>query len=124
MNNKIDVTILEETIDDLKNNPKACTIMGGTTLEDGVFTIPESYPGEQLHKFIQYFYENNLLDQNYLENNKSLDKKDINDMSFEEVCTKLSWIIRGDRFSSGLLYSCFEDNTILNLLERLYILVK
>lgn len=30
-NNVIDLKIIQETIDDLKNNPKACKLLGGET---------------------------------------------------------------------------------------------
>lgn len=120
MNKNLDVKLLQETIEDLKNNPEACTTIGGMTSTDGTFTIPESNPGEQLNKFIKYFYDNNLLNQNYLEDHKLIENKEEKDLSFEEALTRLTFIIRGDRFSSGLLKSKVDDGTMLRLVERLY----
>lgn len=67
MNHNIDTHLLQETIDDLKNNPKSCTTYAGASSMDGTFAITESNPGEQLRKFIQYVYDNDLIDQNYAE---------------------------------------------------------
>lgn len=119
MNNNLDIKILQDTINDLKNNPNACTTYGGATATDGSFIIPESNPGEQLKKFISYFYENNLLDQQYGENYEKIREKKIEDYSYEETLTALTKIIRGDRFVSGQIYSCVKDGTLLKLVEKL-----
>ena len=118
-NNVIDLKILQETIDDLKNNPKACELIGGETSKDGTFSIPSSNPSKQLSEFMKYIYDNDLIDKNYLENNKKIEHKDINNMNFNEVMTAITYFLRGERFCSGFWYSNFKDGTILKLLERL-----
>ncbi len=122
MNNKLDIKLLEDTIDDLKNNDEACTTYDGWTM--GKSSIPESNPGEQLKKFINYCYENKLLDQNYVENYEKIGNKKIEEFTYQEVLTGLTKIIRDDRFVSGELYNCVKDGSMLNLIERLYNLVK
>lgn len=124
MNKKLDLKLLEDTINDLKNNPNACTTYGGATAIDGSFTILESNPGEKLKEFMEYFYENNLFNQNYIEDYNLIENKGDNDLSYEEVLTKLTYIFRGDRFCSGLIKSKVDDGTILRLIERLYNLNK
>lgn len=114
----IDINLLDETINDLKNNPNACTLYGGGQSNDGTYTIPESHVGEQLSKFMNYLYQNNLMDMQYVENSKKLDKV-IDNYNYDEVLTALTSIIRGDRFVSGHIYSCVKDGTMLKLLERL-----
>lgn len=116
MNKKIDLQIINETIEDLKNNDKSCILVGGESI-NGVFTIPESMPSEKLEKFIKYLYDNDLLDKNYLENSKLFKNKAIEDLTLEESITRLTFFIRGDRFSSGLLKSKVDDGTILKLVE-------
>lgn len=115
----LDMHMLEDTINDLKNNPDACTTMGGATQTDGTITIPESHPGEQLKKFIAYLYDNDLTDHNYVENVEKIKDKKIEEYSYEETITALTKIIRGDRFSSGFLYSNVKDGTMLKLVEKL-----
>ena len=118
-NNVIDLKILQETIDDLKNNPKACELIGGETSKDGTFSIPSSNPSKQLSEFMKYIYDNDLIDKNYLENNKKIEHKDINNMNFNQIMTAITYFLRGERFCSGFWYSNFKDGTILKLLERL-----
>ena len=119
MNNKLDLQMLNDTIYDLKNNPNACTLYNGSTSENEEFTISESNPGEQLSKFINYFYENDLLDQMYPENYKKIENKAIDDYTYEETITALTKIIRGDRFISRQIYYCFKDKTLLKVVEKL-----
>lgn len=118
-NKVIDLKILQETIDDLKNNPKACELIGGETSKAGTISIPSSNPSKQLSEFMKYIYDNDLIDQNYLENNEKIEHKDINNMNFNEVMTAITYFLRGERFCSGFWYSNFKDGTILKLLERL-----
>lgn len=120
MNKNLDIKILQDTIEDLKNNPSACTTIGGMASTDGTFTIPESNPGDQLNKFISYLYDNNMLNQNYLHDHKLIENKEENNLSLEEVITRLTFIIRGDKVCSGLLKSKVDDGTMLRLVERLY----
>ena len=77
-----DLKILKDTIDDLKNNPNACSLSKGTTNENGFITIPESNLDEKLLKFINYCYENNLLDMHYVENFEKIRNKEIDDYSY------------------------------------------
>lgn len=122
MDNKLDMQLLVETLDDLKNNPDACTTFGIGAIGDLV--IQESNPGSQLKKFIEYIYDSNLLDLEYVENFKKIKDKNIEEYTYEEVLTALTKIIRGDRFISGELYNCVKNGTMLRLVERLYELVK
>lgn len=119
LNTKIPSKLLEDTIYDLKNNPNACTLMGGTVSKDGHFYAHTSMPGKQLSEFIDYLYEKDLLDKDYMKNIKVLQNKKIKDMTYDEVITAITSIIRGDRFCSRLLYTNFKDGTILKLLKRL-----
>lgn len=109
--------VIADTIYDLKNNSNACTLSGGET-EDGKIIIPESVLGEKLKIFIRYFGESDLLDKEYMENEKLIHGKDIDELTYKEIGTMLNAIIRGDRFCSGLIYSKVKDGTILKLLER------
>ena len=54
-----------------------------------------------------------------MENEKLIQEKDINNLTYKEIGTILTAIIRGDRFCSGLIYSKVKDGTLLRLLERL-----
>lgn len=109
--NNIDTKLLQETIDDLKNNPDACSLTEGM--------ISESDPGEQLGKFIDYLGTNGIFDMDYVNNYEKIKDKNIEDYTTDEVLTALTRIIRSDRFVSGELYSRVKDGTVLKLLEKL-----
>ena len=117
--NDIDSRLVKETIEDLKTNPEACTTVGGMAMADGTVVIPESMPGEKLSKFIRYLYDNDLINENYLEDRKKIEDKDISELSVDETLTELTSIIRGDRFCSSLLKAKVDDGTVLKLLENL-----
>lgn len=110
--------VITDTIYDLKNNSNACTLSGGET-EDGKIIIPESILGEKLRNFVRYIYDSDLLDKEYMENEKNIKDKNVDELGYKEIGTMLTAIIRGDRFCSGLIYSKVKDGTLLRLLERL-----
>lgn len=123
--NKVDFNqVIADTIYDLKNNSEACTLYEGMKTEDRKLVIYESNTGEKFKNFIRYFYGSDLPDKEYLENEKKIVEKDINELTYKEVGTKLTSIIRGDRFCSGLIYSKVKDGTFLKLLERLQDIIK
>ncbi len=111
--------ILDDTINDLKRNPDACTLTGGMKMKDETTAIYESNPGRQLSEFIKFFYDSDLVDKNYESNVAVLKNKDTDSCTYNEICSILTSIIRGDRFQSGLIYSKFKDGTLLMLLEKL-----
>lgn len=124
MTDKTYIDLLQETIEDLKTNPEACTLGGGETLSDGFASISYSSPGEKLCNFFNYLIDNDLTDQNYITHNKELRGKKIDEMNVDNIYSMITGITRGERFNSGLIYSCFKDGTLLKLIERLYDLVK
>lgn len=121
MKNKKYIKLLEDTIQDLKNNPEACTEYIGDSQE---FVAHESEPGKQLSEFIKYLSKEHLIDKNYLENYKKIKNKKIEEYNHDEIFTALSKIIMGERFITGELYYRVKSGLMLNLLERLYSLVK
>lgn len=117
---KIDLNILNETIDDLRNNNESCKLSNTDNEEENVITIPDSLPGEKLMRFMEYIEECDLYDKNYFENSKNiLPDAEIKRFSFENCLTRFTYAIRADRFSSGSLYSDVKSGLILKLLLRI-----
>ena len=119
LKNQFDIQILDNVIYALKNDPNACTTIGGMTSVDGSFAIPESYPGSDLRAFMKYFYENGFIDTNYVDNFKMIAHKPIEDYTYDDCLTALTKIFRGDRFISGHIYGCFKNGTLLKVIEQL-----
>ena len=115
--NDFDIELLNDTIEHLTSDPNACTLYDVKNPKEGVITIPESNPSEQLLKFIKYLYDANKIDLEYAK--KEIKELQISDMKYDDVITRLTSIIRGDRFCSGLLHSCVQSGEFLDLLIRL-----
>ena len=62
------------------------------------------------------------IDVKYLEHTTGQDLesavKHADRLSKEEVCTWLTWILRGERFCEGLFESCIENGSFSALLSR------
>ncbi len=116
-----DLDLLNDTLNDFYNNEDFCLLAETNPNDFDVITLPESVPGEQLLKFIEYLYDTDKIDKNYLrkDTKPNPSKYDIKNMSYDEVLTQLTVILRGDRFCSGMLYSSIKCGTFLNLLSRL-----
>ena len=76
----------------------------------------ESSLSEQLLKLIKYFYDENLVDEDYISNYEFIMNKNIEELTLQECLTYFTYIIRSDRFSSGYIVS---EGILLKLLERL-----
>ena len=120
---RLDILILQATIRDLKHNPNACTAtMIGRSSVDGE-PILRSVPDQQLRDFIEYLYKQNFIDIRYLLNYEKVKHQTVDEIDAQGAMTCITWIIRGDLFSSGLLYECVKDGTFGALLEKLFQLV-
>lgn len=69
---------------------------------------------ETITEFINDFYALNIADILYIENIEKLNNRNVE--SETEAVTKMTAIIRGDRFSEGLIQSCIHSGKIYNLL--------
>ena len=105
-----DLNLLDETINDLKNNPNSCI------LTEGDFPN-QSVAGPILNKFITYLYQTEKLDYEYARKNPI--EKEVYEMTYDEIITSLTASIRGDRFCYGGLERDVKSGLILNLLIRL-----
>ena len=69
---------------------------------------------EAIYEFTKGFYDLNIADALYIENIEKLDNRNVE--SEAEAITLMTAIIRGDRFSQGLIQSCIHSGKIYNLL--------
>ena len=84
-----------------------------------IMTLPYVKYSKNVMNFIDDVYNKGLIDFNYLKNHKEIEDKSFDDYTIENIITKLTFYIRGERFCDGLLYGAFEDETILKLLKIL-----
>lgn len=69
---------------------------------------------EAIYEFTKDFYDLDIADTLYIENIEKLDNKNVECEA--EAITLMTAIIRGDRFSQGLIQSCIHSGKIYNLL--------
>ena len=92
MENRIDSRLINEVIEGLKNKSD-----------------------EKYFDLLKYLQENHLFNRNCLDDYKIIDKKALEDLSLEEVITKISFISRADRFTN----SDINHEEILKLVEMI-----
>ncbi len=72
--------------------------------------------------FYQAMDSGGCLDLKYLEHTSGQDLssavKRVGSLSKEDVCTWLTWILRGERFCDGLFQSCIDNGSLSVLLLR------
>lgn len=120
--NKFNLDILNNTINDLINNKNACILSSYDNSSD--FIIGESIIDDQLNDFFEYLYDSNKIDVNYSENYKKIKNKSIESLTYNEILTRLTFIHKADRFCSGSLYEDIKSGLLLQLLQRLNVILK
>lgn len=78
------------------------------------FNIPN-----EIIVWVNKFYELELSDINYLTNYKSIENKEINELTLDEILTELTFYIRQDRFCTGLLANEIKNGTLEKLIKHL-----
>ncbi len=82
------------------------------------FVMPYFIYDDDVLSFIKDFYALGIADRSYVENMPALQGKPVSEMTEGELITKLTALIRGDRFCEGLINGALEDGTIQEVLER------
>lgn len=91
--------------------------------EDGSILMPYPKYSDEVYNFIEKFYELKLIDYNYLPNYEKYLKykeKEIDDLSFKEILSYITYIIREERFCEGLIASNLENGKIEELEKSLF----
>lgn len=73
-------------------------------------------------EFYSELERHEYLDSDYLEHTRNANineaMKEIDRLSFEECCTWLTWILRGERFSAGLFGKNISNGNVKALLNQ------
>lgn len=81
--------------------------------------MPHFIYDKDVLEFIDDFYKLGIIDYSYNEHIEAIENKSIEELTESELITKLTFIIRGDRFSEGFLNSALKNGTVQRILERL-----
>ena len=78
--------------------------------------------GSLWKRLYEWMEDKRLIDVEYAEKTDGLEVKDvietISSMDFDDCCTWLTWILRGERFCEGLFESCVKDGSLHMLIQR------
>lgn len=76
--------------------------------------ITLSYPiyGDDVKRWIDMFYESELGDRNYIDNSKLIKDKDIDRLTRDETLTRMTHLIRGERFCDGVIAKALENGEL------------
>lgn len=111
------LNILNQTIDDLVNNIDFCTLY--VPEKNDKFSISESIPSQQLNSFIEYLEINDLFDKEYLSKYEYIINKNINDLTYKELLTYLTIIIKRESIYPSSLYNDVSNGLLLKVLKRI-----
>ena len=79
----------------------------------------KDYTIRDVAEFTDIFYKSNVADYDYLEHYTSIENKDIEDLTIDEILTKLTFYVRGENFSDDFLKSRIQNGTIDKLMRCL-----
>ena len=92
--------------------------------ENNVITL--SYPkyNDEIRSWIDTFYSLDIVDNNYIENCEKIKQKQISDLTRDETLTRITSIIRGERFCDGTIAKALENGMLEELCVHLHESVK
>jgi len=96
----------------------------GGKLPDGTIQLPYPVYSEEVHRWIQALYDLDLTDKNYLENAELLKGKPIETLTRDEILTRMTFLVRAERFCDGTIEAALRDGTLEALSTRLQEIVK
>lgn len=91
----------------------------GKGTEEDPRVFPYFIYDKDVMKFHDDFYQSKLMDTNYVSKLEMINEKDIADLTEEELLSKLTAVIRSERFCEGAINRNLQDGTIQTILNRL-----
>ena len=96
------------------------TAIGGGDQVNGIFRQPFPIYDDEVCRWIEAMYELDLMDRDYLSNIEKMKDRPIEKLGRDEVLTRMTWLIRGERFCDGLIAEWLENGLLEALCRRLY----
>ena len=101
------------------------TVKGGEKNENGAISMPWVDYDDVINDLMKDFFESDMVDYDYHRNsNRLLDGREcdaarIATMTRAELGTYLTYILRGERFCTGIIKSFLDNGVLVALLQRL-----
>lgn len=91
----------------------------GGEKKDGVVHLAYPVYDDTVREWMHKMYELDLTDYNYPENYDDSKSKAISELTRDEVLTRMTFILRKERFSTGAIASALKDGSLEQLSMRL-----
>ena len=92
---------------------------GGRLAGGGIMSPTPKYRPEVIN-WINEFYRLQLIDPDYLQNARKIKDKAPEELSRDEILTRLSWIIESEKTVHGMLSGWISDGSVERLCRRLH----
>ena len=97
---------------------------GGGLQPDGTLQFPYPIYSEEVSQWIQALYDLDLTDKNYFENMEKIKGKPVPELTRDEILTRMTFLIRAERFCDGTIEDALNDGTLEALSTRLHEITK
>lgn len=87
--------------------------------DDNTYGRPYFKYDDDVEAFINDMHEIDAVDFDYVRNIEKIEDKAVEDLTEDELITKLTLFVRGEKFCEGMLSGALRDGTIQKVLEEL-----
>ena len=92
----------------------------GGLQEDGTIQFPFPLYSKEVREWIEALYDLELTDKNYINNMEKIRGKPIDRLTRDEILTRMTYLIRAERFCDGTIEDALNDGTLEALSTRLH----
>ena len=100
------------------------SLWGGGLQSDGTTQFPYPIFSKNVSDWIAALYDLNLTDKNYFANYVKIKDKPIAELTRDEILTRMTFLIRAERFCDGTIEEALNDGTLEALSVRLQEITK
>ena len=97
---------------------------GGGLQPDGTIQFPFPIYSKAVGEWEDALYELDLTDKNYFENMEKIKGKPVSKLTRDEILTRMTYLIRAERFCDGTIEEALNDGTLEALSTRLHEITK
>ena len=97
---------------------------GGGLQQDGISQLPFPVYSKEVTDWINAMYDLDLTDKNYFENMEKIKEKPVSELTRDEILTRMTFLIRAERFCDGTIEEALNDGTLEALSARLHEITK
>ena len=97
---------------------------GGGLQEDGTLQFPFPIYSKSVHDWIKALYDLDLTDRDYYDHFEKIKEKHVEELTRDEILTRMTYLVRAERFCDGVIEEALNDGTLEALSVRLHEITK